>query len=62
MHINNYQGTVADRPINTPVIQPPIESQQLPAQRHGFMNNVLSRLANQGNAISAGNLPIYDKG
>lgn len=63
MRINNYQGTVADRPINTVVVEPvAAETPQLPARQPRFMNNVLSRLNGQGNVIPAGNLPVYDKG
>jgi hypothetical protein len=63
MRINNYQGTVADRPIDTVIVEPAAtETPQLPTHRPGFMNNVLSRLNNQNNVIPAGNLPVYDKG
>lgn len=63
MRINNYQGTVADRSIDTVVVEPETRgTPQLPARQPKFMDNVLSHLDSQGNAIPAGNLPVYDKG
>lgn len=63
MRINNYQGTVADRPIDTVVVEPEArETPQLPARQPKFMDNVLSQLNSQSNVIPAGNLPVYDKG
>ena len=63
MRINNYRGTVADRPIDTLVVQPAAtETPQLPVATPGFMNNVLSHLSRQNDVISAGNIPVYDKG
>lgn len=59
----NYQGTVADRPMNTVVVEPATtEAPQLPAHRPNFMSNVLSHLDGQNNTISAGDIPVYDKG
>ena len=63
MRINNYQGTVADRPIDTVVVEPATaESPLLPVHRPSYMDIVQSRLSSQNNAISAENLPVYDKG
>ena len=63
MRINDYQGTVADRPIDTVVVEPAAtENTQLSVPRPNFMGNVLSHLNGQNNVIPAGNLPVYDKG
>ena len=63
MRINNYQGTIADRPIDTIVVEPTTaEISQLPVKTPSFMDNVLSHLNSQNNVIPAGNLPVYDKG
>jgi len=63
MRVNNYQGTVADRPVDTVVVEPAtIGTPQLPANRPSFMDNIVSRLNGQNNVIPAGNLPVYDKG
>lgn len=63
MRINNYRGTVADRPIDTIVVEPAVtEAPQLPALRPNFMDNVLSHLHSQNNIVSAENLPVYNKG
>lgn len=63
MRINNYQGTVADRPIDTVVVEPETrEVTQSPAQKGRFMDNVLSQMNAQNSIIPAGNLPVYDKG
>ena len=62
MRINNYQGTVADRPIDAVIVEPEArETPQLPAKKGRFMDNVLSQLNNQS-VVPAGNLPVYDKG
>jgi hypothetical protein len=59
----NYQGTVADRPMNTVVVEPAAtEEPQLPANSPNFMNNITSHLNGQNNIVPAGNLPVYDKG
>ncbi len=63
MRLNNYRGTVADRPIDTLIVQPAnTETSQLPVHKPGFMDSVLSLLNSQNNVIPAGNLPVYDKG
>ena len=63
MRVNNYRGTVADRPIDAVVVEPAATgTPQLPAHAPNFMDNVLFRLNSQNNVIPAGNLPIYDKG
>ena len=63
MRINNYKGTVADRPMDAIVVEPALsKTPQLPALRPAFMNNILSNLGRQNNVISAENIPIYDKG
>ena len=64
MRINNYRGTVADRPIDAVVVEPEgtYVPQQLPAQKSSFMDKILSQKNNQSNLVPAGNLPVYNKG
>ena len=63
MRINNYQGTIADRPIDTVVVEPTeTETPLSPVETPSFMDNVLSHLNSQNSVIPAGNLPVYDKG
>jgi len=66
MRINNYQGTVTDRPIDAVVIEPEARltppPPPLPPPEENFMDKVLSQLNSQQNIIPAGNIPVYDKG
>jgi len=63
MRINNYQGTVADRPINTTVVESvPAERTHLPAHKPSFMDNILAHMNSQDNVVPAGKLPVYNKG
>lgn len=63
MRINNYQGTVADRPIDTVVVEPDVPQQpQMPMQGANYMDKILAQYKNQNQIVPAGNLPVYNKG
>lgn len=74
MKINNYKGTVADRPIDTVVVEPEVmpmpervpgvqDRQHIPGVQDSlFIDKILSRMNGQNNIVPAGDLPVYNKG
>lgn len=63
MRINNYRGTIADRPLDTTVVDGAVSEQtQLPANKPAFMEQVLAQLNKQNNIVPAGDIPVYNKG
>jgi hypothetical protein len=62
MRINNYRGTVNDRPLDAMVVEPAVNNyNSLPVKKPNFMDNVLSNV-NSHNVVPVGSVPLYDKG
>jgi len=64
MRINNYRGTVVDRPIDSVVIDPnhDIQNSPQPQGPESFIERILNTLNNQRSVVPVGDLPVYNKG